>query len=200
MKNYVCINGKKAELTAEQMKLLGVVEEPAVSMSEDGKTVKIGEYEFIVLKKNDETVELLLKGTLGEDRNFGDTCDFKTSAVKKVLDKFALEIEGLVGKDNLVEHIVDLTALDGLKDYGSVNAKMSLLTFAQAQEYVETLDEHKYDGWWWLATPWTTQKHGYKTLVSCVAPSGCMDLNIGGCNYYGVRPFCVLKSNIFVSK
>ena len=200
MKNYVCINGKKTELTAEQMKILGIVEAPVVSMSEDGKLVKIGEYEFIVLKKNDETVELLLKGTLGGNMKFGDTCDFKTSAVKKVLDKFALEIEGLVGKDNLLEHTVDLTSLDGLKDYGSVTTKMSLLTVAQAQEYVEMLDEYKYDGWWWLATPWTTQKHGYKTLVSCVAPSGGMDGNISIYNFIGVRPFCVLKSNIFVSK
>lgn len=200
MKNYLCINGKKTELTAEQMKLLGIVEEPAISMSEDGKLVKIGEYEFTVLKKNDETVELLLKGTLGEDTEFGSTCDFKTSKVKKILDKFALEIEGLVGKDNLVEHIVDLTALDGLKDYGSVNAKMSLLTLAQAQEYVETLDEHKYDGWWWLATPWSTAKHGYTNGVMCVAPSGFLYNYNGSYCDNGVRPFCVLKSNIFVSK
>ncbi len=199
MKNYVCINGKKTELTAEQMKLLGIVEEPAVSMREDGKIVKIGEYEFIVLKKNDETVELLLKGTLGENTEFGSTCDFKTSKVKEILDKFALEIEGLVRKDNLLEHTVDLTSLDGLKDYGSVNTKMSLLTLAQAQEHVETLDEYKHDGWWWLATPWSTAKHGYTNGVMCVAPSGYLDDYISDCINFGVRPFCVLKSNIFVS-
>ena len=198
MKNYVCINGKKTELTAEQMKLRGVVEEPAVSMSEDGKTVKIGEYAFIVLKKNDETVELLLRGTLGKDTEFGSTCDFKTSKAKEILDKFALEIEGLVGKENLLEHTVDLTSLDGLKDCGSVNTKMSLLTLAQAQEYVETLDEYKYDGWWWLATPWSAPKHGYTNGVMCVAPSGFMFNGISDFSINGVRPFCVLKSNIFV--
>lgn len=199
MKNYLCINGKKTELTAAQMKLLGIVDEPMVSLSEDGKIAKIGKYEFIVLGNDGETVGLLLKGALGEDTIFGDTCDFKTSKVKNILDKFALEIEGLVGKDNLLEHTVDLTSLDGLKDYGSVNAKMSLFTAKQAAEYVETLDEFKYDGWWWLATPWSTPKHEYKEYVMCVSPRGF--INYDDCNYFddGVRPFCILKSNIFQS-
>lgn len=199
MKNYLCINGKKTELTKEQKKLLGIVDEPMVSLSEDGKIAKIGEYEFIVLGNDGETVGLLLKGTLGEDTVFGDTCDFKTSKVKDILDKFALEIEGLVGKDNLLEHTVDLTSLDGLKDYGSVNAKMSLFTAKQAAEYVETLDEFKYDGWWWLATPWSAPKHGYKEYVMCVSPLGFMGNDISGNDDYGVRPFCILKSNIFQS-
>ncbi len=199
MKNYLCINGKKTELTKEQKRLLGIVDEPMVSLSEDGKTAKIGDYEFIVLKNDGETVGLLLKGTLGKDMVFGDTCDFKTSKVKKILDEFALEIEGIVGKDNLLEHTVDLTSLNGLKDYGSVKAKMSLLTAKLAAEYVETLDEFKYDGWWWLATPWSTPKHGYKEYVMCVSPRGFMNYYFGNYYYYGVRPFCILKSNIFQS-
>ena len=199
MKNYLCINGKKTELTKEQMKLLGIMDEPMVSLSEDGKIAKIGEYEFIVLGNDGETVGLLLKGTLGKDTVFGDTCDFKTSKVKNILDKFALEIEGLVGKDNLLEHTVDLTSLDGLKDYGSVNAKMSLFTAKQAAEYVETLDEFKHDGWWWLATPWSTPKHGCKEYVICVSPRGIMSYFNSYGNDIGVRPFCILKSNIFQS-
>ena len=199
MKNYLCINGKKTELTAEQKKLLGIVDNPIVSLSADGKIAKIGEYEFIVLGNDGETVGLLLKDTLGEDTVFGDTCDFKTSKVKKILDKFALEIEGIVGEERLWEHTVDLTSLDGLKDYGSVKAKMSLLTAKMAAEYVETLDEFKYDGWWWLATPWSTPKHGYNEYVMCVSPRGIMNYNISFYDDVGVRPFCILKSNIFQS-
>ena len=98
-----------------------------------------------------------------------------------------------------LEHNVDLTALDGLKDHGRTKSKMSLLTLAQYQEYVKTLDEYKLDKWWWLATPWSTPKHGYETTVLCVSPRGF--LYDGICVYYrGVRPFCILKSNIFVSE
>ena len=200
MKNYLCIDGKKIELTQEQLQQLGIIKESVASLSADGKIAKIGEYEFIVLKNDGERVELLLKEPLGEDTTFGDTCDFKTSKVKGILDEFAKEIEKLVGADNLLEHTVDLTALDGLKDYGSMNTKMSLLTVAQAQEHVETLDEFKYDGWWWLVTPWSTPKHGYSSTVTCVAPSGGINGSNG--DYFingGVRPFCVLKSSIFQS-
>lgn len=177
MKNYLVINGKKQELTEEQQRLLGIIQEPA-HLSADGKIAKIGEYEFIVLKNDGERVELLLKGTLGEDTTFGDTNDFRTSKVKKILDEFAKEIEKLVGADNLLEHTVDLMALDGLKEYGTIKTKMSLLTVAQVQEYVETLDEFKCDGWYWLVTPWSTRKHGYSSTGTCVSPSALSSTSV----------------------
>ena len=115
-KNYICINGKKTELTKEQLKQLGIIAETCY-LSEDGKIAHIGEYEFIVIKSDEKlgTTELLLKDKLGEDMAFGSNNDFRTSNVKKFLDKFADEISGIVGEENLVEHIVDLTADDGLK-------------------------------------------------------------------------------------
>ena len=202
MKNYLCINGKKTELTKEQMKQLGIIQEPLATMSADGKTAKIGEYEFIVLENNATTgtVELLLKKTLGKDMVFGDTNDFRTSKVKKTLDGFAKDIEKIIGAENLLEHNVDLTALDGLKDYGSTTAKMSLLTLDQYRDHIETLEENRLDAWWWLATPWSTPKHDYSKTVVCVAPSGGMGIHGSDFRNGGVRPFCVLKSNIFVSE
>ncbi|MBQ8323203.1 MAG: hypothetical protein IJX91_04480 [Clostridia bacterium] len=202
MKNYICINGIKTELTDDQMKLLEILNEPVATLSADGAIAKIGKYEFIVLK-NDKTlgtVELLLKNTLGDDTVFGDTCDFKTSKVKGILDTFAKQVEEIVGEDNLLAHNVDLTALDGLKDYGSVETKMSLLTLAQYQEYIEILDRDILGAWWWLATPWSTPKHNYEKVVLCVSPRGYVYFNFSDYGGDGVRPFCVLKSNIFVSK
>lgn len=199
MKNYLCIDGKKIELTQEQLQQLGVIKEPVASLSTDGKTANIGEYEFIILKNDGEKVELLLRETLGNDTAFGDTNDFRTSKVKNILDEFARKVEELVGADNLLKHTVDLMALDGLKEYGTIDTKMSLLTVAQVQEYVETLEEFKYDGWWWLATPWSAPKHGYKETVTCVAPSGFINYYGSDYCYDGVRPFCVLKSSIFQS-
>lgn len=200
MKNYLCINGKKTELTKEQMKQLGLVEEPIATMSTDGKTAKIGDYEFIVLK-NDKTlgtVELLLKKSL-KTMLFGDNNDYKASEVRKVVEDFGEKIEKIVGEENLLEHTVDLIALSGLKDFGSVKAKMSLLTFDKARENIETLDEYKLDSWWWLATALSTKKHNIDCSIICVSPIGDF---VNGSVYYdvGVRPFCIVKSNIFVSK
>ena len=198
-KNYICINGKKTELTKEQLKQLGIIAETCY-LSDDGKIAHIGEYEFIVIKTDEKigTTELLLKDKLGEDMGFGSNNDFRTSGVKKVLDMFADEISEIVGEENLVEHIVDLTADDGLKCYGTIKAKMSLFTAQMVRENVEILDEFKLGEWWWTCTPYSTPKHENSSWIKCVSPRG----DVGSVNYYyviGVRPFCIVKSSIFVS-
>jgi hypothetical protein len=198
-KNYICINGKKTELTKEQLKQLGIIAETCY-LSEDGKIAHIGEYEFIVIKNDEKlgTTELLLKDKLGEDMEFGSSNDFRTSTIKEVLDNFAEEISDIIGEENLVEHIVDLTADDGLKCYGTIKSKMSLFTAQMVRENVDILDEFKLDEWWWTCTPHSTPKHENASWVKCVSPRGIIDRG----NYRNspsVRPFCIIKSSIFVS-
>lgn len=200
LKNYLCINGNITELTKEQLKQLGIIAETCY-LSEDGKIAHIGEYEFIVIKTDEKlgTTELLLKDKLGEDITFGSNNDYRTSNIKKVIDKFADEISDIVGTENLVEHIVDLTADDGLKCYGAITAKMSLFTANMVRENVEILDDFKLDEWWWTCTPYSTAKHENSSLVKCVSPHGCISDDFSGCDCVGVRPFCIVKSSIFVS-
>lgn len=201
--NYLCLNGNKIELTKEQLKQIqdSISKKTKLSEKEVGEIVTIGEHEYIVLEQNDFTctTSLLMKDLLEEEKTFGDSADYKTSNVKKMLDKFALELEKEVGKDNVIEHIVDLTSNDGLKDYGKTNAKVSLLTCDLYRKFVYIIDKFKLDKWWWLATTFSTPAHGYERLVECVSPLGY----VGNVNYgygnFGVRPFCILNYNIFVS-
>ena len=199
MKNYLCINGKKTELTKAQLKQLGIVEKPIATLSDDGKIAKIGDYEFIVLKKDDDTVQLLLKGLLEERVQFDSDCNnFAESSIRNYLDNFADKLAEIVGEENIVEHTVDLTADDGLKCYGSCDCRVSLLTAQMYREHVYTIDEFKINKWWWLATAYSTPKHDCEAWVKCVSPFGLIRYD----NYdiiNGVRPFCILKSNIFVS-
>ena len=97
-------------------------------------------------------------------------------------------------------HTVDLTADDGLKDYGTINTKMSLLTAQMYREYVYTIDKYKIKKWWWLVTPYSTPTHEDSIWVKCVSPGGFV--GDGECNYgiYCVRPFCIVKSCIFENK
>ena len=198
--SYLCINGKKTELTKEQLKQLGIIPETCY-LSDDGKIAHIGEYEFIVIKTDDKlgTTSLLMKETLGEEIKFGLDNDYRTSEIKKVVDKFADEISDIIGKENLVEHLVDLTADDGLKCYGAIKAKMSLFTANMVRENVDILDEFKLEEWWWTCTPYSTPKHEHSSWVKCVSPLG--RINFDGFYYreLGVRPFCIVKSSIFVS-
>lgn len=201
--NYLCLNGKKIELTKEQLKQIqdSISKKTKLSEKEVGEIVTIGEHEYIVLEQNEFTctTSLLMKDFLEEETTFGDSADYKTSNVKKILDKFALELEKEVGEDNVIENTVDLTSNDGLKDYGKTTAKVSLLTCDLYRKFVYIIDKFKLDKWWWLATAFSAPKHGYEKLVECVSPRGCVINGIFSCNGVGVRPFCILNSNIFVS-
>lgn len=202
MKNYIKINNQKIALTDEQVKEIQQsfgIEQIKLADVAVGEIVKIGKYEFIVLEHSNDTTAVILKDLLFESKEFGKDNNYKASYVDDLCGDFADEISEIIGKDNLIEHTVDLTSDDGLKDYGKIKRSMSLLTTDLYRRYVEILDKYKVKKWWWLATAFSTPKHDPDNWVKCVSPSG----GISRYGYYrnsGVRPFCILNSNIFVSK
>lgn len=200
MENYICINGKKIELTAEQIAMLmGSKGEVKLADVHDGEVFKIGDHEFIVLEHADGNTAVLQKDILcklafGEDNN-----DYRESNVKSHLEKFAKEMTAIIGEENLVKHKVDLTSDDGLKDYGEIEELVSLLTAEKYRKYVTITDKYKLDCWWWLLTPHSTDTHENSAWVKCVSPRGSVGNLIYGYGSIGVRPFCIFKSDIFVS-
>ena len=202
MRNYISINNQKIELTDEQTEQLRrSLNLPCVKLADVpvGETFKVGNYEMVVLEHSGDTTAVVLKDLL-PDQPFGDNNNYNGSDVDKTCLKFAAEVEAIVGRENLCMHTVDLTADDGLKCYGSVKRKASLLTAEKYRRFVYVLDKHKLDAWWWLATAFSTPVHDCLSSVKCVAPSGCVGRSCNNRGYYGVRPFCILKSHIFVSK
>lgn len=202
MKNYIKINNQKIELTDEQVAEIQKsfkVGNTRLSDIKIGETFKVGKYEFIVLDRSEETTAVILKDLLHERKEFGKNNNYANSYVDDICNDFAKEIKGIIGANNLVEHTVDLTSDDGLKDYGKARRYASLLTANHYRRYVEILDKYKIDKWWWLATAYSTPKHENAVWIKCVAPSGNFYGNHCN-NYYGVRPFCIFSSNIFVSK
>ena len=205
MRNYISINNQRIDLTDEQVEKIRncfnlPVSDTKLADVPAGDTVNIGDHEMIVLEQIGTAALLLRKDLLRESQEFGSNNNYDGSYVDAICQEFAKEIAAAVGEDNILLHDVDLTSDDGLKDYGVIRRKASLLTTEQARRYVELLDKYKLDAWWWLATPWSTPTHGDSACVKCVSPSG----SIVGSRLYGhgggVRPFCILKSNIFVSK
>lgn len=172
MKNYIVINGVTYELVERtdcMVKestgniMLDGVSAPIPKLADLAVkgTCKIGGHEMIVLEQVDGETLLLRKETL-ENSRFGDNNNYNGSAADKVCQEFAEEIAGIVGEENMVEFTVDLTADDGLKDYGEIRRKAALLTANQCRKYVDILDEHKLDEWWWTATAYSAPKHGDK--------------------------------------
>lgn len=201
MKNYICLNGQNIELSdaqvAEMQKSLSIGQVKLKDIPV-GEPFKIGNYEFVVLEHSKETAAVIMRELLHKEQQFGKNNNFENSYVDEICGKFGKEIADIIGESNLIEHTVDLTSDDGLKDYGSIKRKMSLLTANLYRRYVETLDKHKIDAWWWLCTAYSTPTHEHTSWVKCVSPDGYFNCDYY-CNDSGVRPFCILNSNIFVS-
>jgi hypothetical protein len=166
-----------------------------------GEIFKIGEYDFIVLEQCEERTAAISKGFMAENVKFDeDSRNYKESNLKKVIEnQIQPVIEVEVGAKNLIEHEVDLTSVDMQDEFGGFKCKVRPITFDEARLYNNLLVNKNLNDWWWTCTPWSTEDRGWKYSVAVVAPAGHIgDLS---CDYgFGVRPFCILKSNIFVSK
>lgn len=197
---------RELELARELARKLEEAEKDnKVQLSElqPGETFKIGEHDFIVLEQNvcNGTTNVISKGFMAKGIVFdSNTRDYSKSNLKKVIESDIQPIiEAELGADNLVEHIVDLTSIDVQHEFEPCTCKVRPITFNEARQYNDLIVNKELDDWWWTCTPWSTADRGWKRTITVVSPSG--NIYYGRCsNHDGVRPFCILKSNIFVSK
>lgn len=166
-----------------------------------GETFYIGENGYIVLKHHEGKTKVISRNFIAEDRKFADdTADYKTSGLRKYIEvEIQPTIENEVGAENLVEHRVSLETVDGQDNYGELTCKVRPITFDEARQYNNLIVNNDLDDWWWTCTAWTSPNREYNRSIAVVLPSGGIGSRYCyGC--YGVRPVCILKSNIFVSK
>lgn len=166
-----------------------------------GEVFKIGEHDFIVLEQSNSQTAVISKELMIENKVFDDSSrDYKKSSLKKLIEsEIQSMLEAEVGADNIVEHEVDLISVDMQSEFGTCRCKVRPITFNEARKYNDLLVNKKLSDWYWTCTPWSTEERGWKYPVAVVSLSGFISYG-----YYsdggGVRPFCILKSNIFVSK
>lgn len=166
-----------------------------------GEIFKIGEHDFVVLMQCREETAVISKGFMAENVKFDeDSRNYKDSNLKNIIEtQIQPIIEEGVGSENLIEHGVDLTSVDMQDEFGGYKCKVRPITIDEARLYNNLLVNKNLNDWWWTCTPWSTEDRGWKYSIAVVAPAGNFNCN----DYYfsrGVRPFCILKSNIFVSK
>lgn len=171
------------------------------------KDVKRGEtfahcgHNWIVLE-HDETGHTLAlsEDIIGKMPFDEDNCNnWAKSSLRKYLNgDFVKELCGDTEIDDLgfCPYQLDLTADDGLKDYGITTDFIFLLTcdmYRKNRDVIQPIDE-----WWWTATALSAYA-SYSYNSRHVNTGGTLS---NGNAYYGsggVRPACYLKSNIFVS-
>lgn len=197
--------GRELELARELVRKLEEAEKDnKVQLSElkAGEVFKIGEHDFIVLEQFAGTTRVISKNLMAENVTFDtNTRNYENSSLKKYIENNIQPIiEAEVGEENIVTSVVDLISVDMQNEFSDkCECAVRPLTFDEARKYNNLLVNNDLDDWWWTCTPWSTSSRGYSRSITVVSPSGSVgDGSCNGCN--GVRPFCILKSNIFVSK
>jgi hypothetical protein len=165
---------------------------------EPGEIFTAGEKRFIVLNHFGDTTTIIEADTREDTVFDDDNPNWISSSLRNHLNINVLkEYEEMFGAENIVETETDLTTVDGLKNYGTCDDKIRLLTFGEYRTYQGLFKRE--EKWEWTCTPWTIAERGYTYSVCVVSPMGVIDYRDCYC-YSAVRPFCILKSNIFVSK
>lgn len=197
---------RELELARELVRKLEEAEKDnKVQLSElqPGETFKIGEHDFIVLEQNvcNGTTNVISKGFMAKGIVFdSNTRDYNKSNLKRAIEEnIQPVIESEIGAGNIIKQAVSLTSVDMQDEFKPCYCKVRPITFNEARKYNNLLVNKDLDDWWWTCTPWSTADRGWKRTITVVSPSG--DVNGSRCSISGgVRPFCILKSNIFVSK
>lgn len=166
-----------------------------------GDVFEVGKNDFIVLEQMSSGTKVISKDFMAKNIVYDENSrDYNESNLKKVIeDKIQPIIESEVGENNLVEHTVELTSVDMQHEFDDCKCKVRPITFDEARKYNNLLPNKDLDDWWWTCTPWSTKERGWSYSMAVVSSAG--DFDYGSCrNDFGVRSFCILKSNIFVSK
>lgn len=162
---------------------------------ERGKVIEVAGHEWIVLKVDSDKVYCLHRELMNDMQFDENTSDWRKSDLREYLNgTFYENIKDKIGEENIIPISTDLLSLDGQKEYGICEDKISLLTVDMYRENRDILpNENK---WWWLATPWSTPCNDYETLVCVVSPGGYVYFSV--CNLViAVRPFIIFDSSIF---
>lgn len=117
-----------------------------------GKVIKYHGEPCIVLEHRPEGTLLLACEQI--EYKFGSGNNFAASALRMHLNANYLESLTENHPDEIITRTVDLTALNGSKEYGTCECKVAPLTLDELRKYHGILP--KPEAWEWSATPWST--------------------------------------------
>lgn len=154
-----------------------------------------------ILLENDDGRALCLSKDIIETRAFdeGNCNNFAVASSKEYLNGAYLDnlIDAVKGPHAFLTTELDLTADDGLKDYGTCTVTIFSLTVDQYRRNRDVIPNA--DDWWWLSTAYSTASNGYEHSARIVLPGGTLNRSSACYGYYGLRPACYLDSDLLIS-
>ena len=118
--------------------------------------------------------------------------DWRKSSLRRELNGAFLDALVAEGADRaaFLDWESDLTADDGMTDYGTAVDKIALRSDALCRKYRDITPP--VDAWCWNLTPWTCDPE-YNACVRVVYSSGAMNWHSAYLGYWGVRPLWYLS-------
>lgn len=186
---------EKLPVLIKEVQDIGIVELSDLQPGEEFKT-EIGD--FIVLDHGMGYTSVLMKGFYKGNVKYGETSRYETSELKKIFDEEIVpEFKKVFGEENIKEIKTNVTAVDGSSSV-DITAEVRPLTFDEARNYSNLIVNEELNDWYWTCNQWSSEERKRRYEVTVVSPGGYIDNNYCS-NDNGVRPFCILKSNILVS-
>lgn len=157
----------------------------------------MGGIDWTIIQTGKDWVKCITSDCI-EEREFdeGNKNNFAVSSLYNYLNnKFLSHLIQAGVPEKMFEYFnIDLTADDGLKDYGGDCVRIGLITceeYRLLRDNIPALPDH----WWWTATP-DSLRNSY---VRYVCSSGSLGSDDAFSGFFGVRPICVLKSELLMS-
>ena len=169
-----------------------------ISQIETGGRFLYGGVEWVKLYAGDGTVAISAEPVFERAFDENNKNDWRSSSLRRELNGAFLDALVAEGADRaaFLDWESDLTADDGMTDYGTATDKIALLSDKLYRMFRGIIP--RVDAWCWNLTPWTCDA-SYSHRVRHVDSSGAMGWHYACSGYYGVRPLCNLKSSILVS-
>lgn len=129
---------------------------------------------------------------------FGQNNNYAESELKEYLNEWYLDSwlnDGAFIAD-FVEMEVDLTANDGLDDYGKCRCFLAPRSCEQHRKYRKLIPNPLPSEW--TATAYSTASNGYISAVNIVYSDGSLVWNYA-CETHAVRPLCILNPSVLLN-
>lgn len=162
------------------------------NMPKSGDRFTYNGISFVILGEEQGGVLAVQEHTLGEEMPFDedDSNDWRKSTLRKYLNEEHIK---KFNKGDLLPFVSDLTADDGLKDYGTSEDYIFLLSCDLYRKYREFMP--KYNAWVWTITPWSCAP-GNAGYARIVVTDGSLGGSIAS-TAYAVAPACLFNPSIF---